>query len=402
MGKSNKLVKIIVAVGLLFFLIYQYYVGVYAAIQTESAIYFEHTEGIDTVATVIRSEKTIASDHNGTLHFLISNGEKVAKDGKIANIYANDSASAAASRITEIEQQLSLISEIEGYNDSTAVDVNTINAKISNCLDTIVYSSQDGRYKDVDQEVSELLTLMTRKQVITGEQSDFGALKEALKAEKDNLATHMGAPTGSLTTDTSGYFISVADGYEGMLITEDLSVYTPEYLTSIKPDIVPQNVIGKIVYDYEWYLAAPVSLNDSRYYKIGDTVSVKTDTASSPRLRVTVSAINISKSGDDAVLILRCNEMNSELASLRSGMITIIKRESSGIRINSDALRVVDGVNGVYVVSGLEAKFVKTELVYSCDEYSLCELNTADSSKLRLYDEILVKGKNLYDGKIIY
>ena len=87
---------------------------------------------------------------------------------------------------------------------------------------------------------------------------------------------------------------------------------------------------------------------------------------------------------------------------MRTGNIAIVKDEYEGIRVPSTALRVVDSVTGVYVVSGMEAKFVAIDIIHSTEDYSICAPNTSDSSKLRLYDEIIVKGKNLYDGKIIY
>lgn len=400
--KRHKLIKFIIAACIILFLGYQYYVGFYASIATESAEQFKYTEGIDTVGTFIRNEITVKSDHKGTIHFVVSNGEKVAKDGVIASIYESDSASAAASRIKEIDEQLAVISEIEGYNDSTAVDVNTINNRISEHLNNFVYTAQDGRFSDVENSVSDLLTMLTRKQVATGEQSDFSALKEALQSERATLSSQMGAPKGKITSETAGYFVLGADGFENKLTTGGLEDYTPEFFEGLKEESVSENVIGKIVYDYEWYLAAPVSISDSMHYKVDETVTVKTDTTSIPRLTATVSKINLSESGDDAVIIFRISEMNSELASMRTGAITIVKDEYEGIKVSSKALRVVDGVTGVYVVSGLEAKFVGVDIIFSTDDYSICKLNTADKSKLRLYDEIIVKGKNLYDGKIIY
>lgn len=404
MEKSNKLIKLIIAFCILFFLIYQYYVGFYSSITTESASYFEYTEGIDTVGTFIRNEETITSTKEGTVHFLVANGEKIAKDGTIANIYESDSASAAASRIVEIDNQLELIAKTEGYNDQTAVDVNTINARIGTYLNSFVLSAQDGRYSDVGKNVTELLTMMTRKQVATGEQSDFSSLKQSLSAEKAQLAASMGSPKGNIKSNAAGYFVSNVDGYEAVFTTDDLSAITPENLGNAKPGKIANGVIGKIVYDYEWYLAAPVSLSDSMHYKTGDNVKVKTDTSSSPELSASVVAINLSESGDDAVIVLRCNEMNSELASLRTAAVKIVKNEHSGIRVSTKAMRVLDGVTGVYVVSGMEAKFVTVKILFTNEKqgYILCEYNTADSSKLRLYDKIIVKGKSLYDGKIIY
>lgn len=402
MNKRHKLIRFLIAFCIVFFLIYQYYVGFYSTITTESASQYEYTEGIDGQATVIRSEKTITSAKDGTIHFMVASGEKIAKDGTIANIYSSDSASAAASRIAEIDKQLSIIEEIEGYNDLTAVDMDTINARINSHLNSFVLSTQDGRFSDTADSLSDLLTMMTRKQVATGEQTDFSSLKQSLLAEKSELSAQMGNPKGSITAEMSGYFVSNADGFETLLTSGDLSVYTPEYLKKLSNTEVSGEVIGKIVYDYEWYLAVPVTLNESMYYKTGETVSVKIDAASSTVLTAIVEKVNLSESEDSAVIILRCNEMNSELATLRTASVTLIKAEHSGIKIPAKALRVIDGKTGVFVVSGLEAKFVETDIIYSNDDYALSKLNTAESDKLRLYDEIIVKGKNLYDGKIIY
>ncbi len=402
MEKRNKVIQILIIVSILFFFAYQYYVGFYASIATESAVTFEYTEGIDATATFIRNEVALTSDDSGTVHFLVSNGEKVAKDGKIADIFSNDAASAAASRIAEIDKQLKLISEIEGYNDTTAVDVDTINQRISSHLNSFVYATQDGRFTDAGNCATELLTMMTRKQVATGQQSDFSVLKADLNSEKSNLLLQMGSPKKSIFSNTAGYFVSNADGYEKVLTSSNLENTTPEYIENLKQETVAENVIGKIVYDYEWFLAVPVTLNDSMHYKVSDTVTVKIDTSSISRITATIHSINLSDTEEKAVMILRCNAMNSELASLRTASVKIIRKEYSGIKVDSKAIRIVDSVTGVYVVSGLEAKFVTVNILYSDDDYKICELNTADTSKLRLYDEIIVKGKNLYDGKIIY
>lgn len=384
------------------FLGYQWYASVFLAITTESAERFNYTESVDTTATFIRNEVTVENNKQGTIHFLVASGEKVAANGTIANIYKSSAASAAASRIAEIDKQLGIIEEIEGYNNSTAVDMGTINDRINTHLNEMIYKASDGRFHDVGNATSELLTVMTRKLVATGQTNDFTELKNSLNNEKSELAGQMGNVNASVISEKTGYFVSETDGFETVFTTEDLGKYTPEFLSSAKEQTVAGNVIGKIVYDYEWYLAAPVGINDSMHYKEGDRVTIKTDTSSSPRLSATVVKTNLSESDDSAVIIFRIGEINSEIATIRNCDIEIIKTEYSGIRVNSKAIRVIDGVTGVYVESGIEAKFVEAEIIFSTDEYKICVLNTADSKKLRLYDKIIVKGKNLYDGKIIY
>ena len=399
---NNKFVKIGLSVLIIAFLLFQIYSATFSSISTTSAIPFEYTEGIDTTGIIIRDETLVKNSEQGTLHFAVVDGEKIAKGGVIAHIYDGDSASANATKIEELKAQLKQIEEIEGYNNMLAVDLNTVNAKISNYYNDFAFNSALGKYDKLNDSVSGLLTMMTRKKVATGEQTDFSSLKDAINIQIDQLSQSSGNVKGSIKATVSGYFVSVVDNFEDKLSTKDLSVFTPDYFNELTEGESSEDVIGKIVYDYEWYIACLVLINDSKFYKIGETVTLKTTTTSNPRLTAKVERVNLSPTGDDAVIIFSCNEMSSELATMRSGAITIIKNEYSGLKVDSKALRVVDGKTGVYIVSGLEAKFVEANILYSNDSYAICELNNSDSSKLRLYDEVIVKGKNLYDGKIIY
>ena len=93
--------------------------------------------------------------------------------------------------------------------------------------------------------------------------------------------------------------------------------------------------------------------------------------------------------------------MNNELAVIRSGVITVINKEYSGLAVSKKALRVVDSVRGVYVQNGMQINFVPVEIVYTTDDYIICEKKNENGNYLKLYDKVVVKGKNLYDGKII-
>ena len=393
--------KITVIVFLVLFLGYQYFHSFYSSVLTESAIYYEYTNGITTDAVIIRSEETIKSEQTGTLHFNIPNGEKVSKDGIIAYIYENEAASAAATKIAENKERIALIEELEVYNDITAIDLKVLNAKIDAALNEFIIENADGGFGE-QKELDNLLTLMTRKQIVMGEHTDFTTLKAALNEEISSLSEKVSNPKDSIKSGMAGYFISHADGYEQAYQTEDLSKLTPEVLKNTSPQTVESNVIGKIVYDYKWYVAAVIPVSDSMFYKIGDTVTLKTESLSMPKISVTVEKINLSETGDEATIVFSSNQMNSDIASMRTTKITIIKNEYKGLKISNKALRVTNGEKGVFVVSGIEAKFVKVNVIYQDDEYAICELNTTAEDKLRLYDEIIVKGKNVYDGKIIY
>ena len=47
-------------------------------------------------------------------------------------------------------------------------------------------------------------------------------------------------------------------------------------------------------------------------------------------------------------------------------------------------------------------KFLPVEVLWQGENYSIVKQEaSADKTHLRIYDEVIVKGKNLYDGKFI-
>ena len=93
--------------------------------------------------------------------------------------------------------------------------------------------------------------------------------------------------------------------------------------------------------------------------------------------------------------------MNTELAALRFLDLTVVYSQHDGLKVDNRAIRKVDGVTGVYVLLASQVHFVPINVVWSGENFSIVEKQSADGKVLRLYDEIIVKGKNLHDGKII-
>ena len=173
------------------------------------------------------------------------------------------------------------------------------------------------------------------------------------------------------------------------------------FIDSLKNEPVPENAVGKIVSGYTWYIAAKVNISDSLKYKTGDNLTIQTSIKSTPILKVKLEKINTSKEDNTAVMIFSCDQMNSELASIRKGAMSIVNNTFSGLKIPTKALRVQDGKTGVFVRSGITLKFVNVNVLYRTDDYIVCEQQVSNDTVLRLYDDVVVKGKRLYDGKIV-
>lgn len=398
---NSKALRVILCIVAVVFFGNQIYSFAYKPITTVTAEYQTVTQGFNINGIVIREEKVINSNKAGALHFVLANGERVAKHGTIANIYSNADASVIVNRIEQLNFRIKDIEEMQSYNDVEAADIKLANNKVNNSLNTMLRGIAAGDFSSFEADSSELLTNISRRQMITGEQTDFSARLDDLKAERDSLSASLPQPVGNITTDRSGYFVSNVDGYENVLSCDNIESITPEYIDTLKAETVEKTAVGKIVSGYTWYIAAKVDISESVKYKIGDELTLKTTIKSTPELKVVLEKINTSNSENSAVMIFSCQQMNSELAVMRKGSFTIINSTYSGLKIPTKALRVQDGKTGVFVRSGMMVKFVGVNVIHRTDEYIICEQEVSNDSVLRLYDDVVVKGKRLYDGKII-
>ncbi len=398
--KKHSLAKFLLIAFALIFIIHQSISSFYKPITTESAVYYTMSDGFNITGVIIRNEILVKNTDSGVLHFMIDDGKRVSKNGIVANVYASESASITLSQISRLKCQIADIEDILSYNDLDAANLELINNKIFQNLNELVVSSSYGNYNSVSKNAQSLLSSINRKQAAMGQTADFATKLDSLNADLTKLTSNLPNAKKQITAEESGYFLSKVDGYEQVLTTKSLDEITPDFLNNLKPKDYDEKTVGKIVSDYEWYIAAEVSINDSLNYKVGDSLEIHTSVKSSKILPVTVKKINISERGSKAVVIFACSEMNTELASMRSGPMTVVSKTYSGLKVSRKALRKVDAKTGVYVVSGMQAKFVEVEIVYSNDEFMICKKNDADGN-LKLYDQVVVKGKNMYDGKIV-
>lgn len=398
--KKNTLVRLAVGFVALSFIINQAVSMFYKPVTTESAVFFTANNGFNITGVIIRNEILVQNDNDGVLHFLISDGERVSKDGIIANIYGSEAASITLSQIESVQNKINDINDILSFNDLEASNLELINSRVNENLNSLIMSSSSGNFANVPKTSEELLFSLNRRQAAMGDTSSFATQLESLNAQLASLNMGLTGVKGEVKAEQSGYFLSKTDGYEGILSVDKLNDITPEFLDGLTAEKNPQNIVGKIVSDYEWYIAAKVSINDSHNYKAGDTLKIYTSVKSSPVLPVTVKQVNTSGTSTDAVIIFACSEMNSELSSMRSGPMTVVSREYNGLKVPKKALRVVDGQKGVYIVKSMQAKFVPVEILYSTDNMMICKKSDKDGA-LRLYDQVIVKGRSLYDGKII-
>ena len=397
---GSKIVTLLLVAVFLVYFIHQM-ISIFMPLTTGTAVYYEAFDGINTTGTIVRNETLLASDAQGVKYFVVGDGEKVSKDGIIADIYETQEQAQKRTDLKNLEKQIESISEVQAYNNTSAIDLDLLNGKIDEALLSLMTSCRNGVYTDSEVKTQELLKLLNRKKIAIGEEADFSAALASLKSSYESLKASAPVAKNSIKSTLSGYFVSTADGYEEVLTAQNILSLTPEKMSALEPGEVSQHIVGKIVSDYIWYVACIVPLEKSAAFKVGDTVKLRTTLKSATEITSTVAAINLG-SDSDALMVFACQNMNGDLATVRTLPLTIVTGEYEGLRVSNQAVRVVGGKTGVYVISGMQAKFVEIEIIRTVGEFTLCKPNEDSSaSGLRLYDEVIEKGRNIYDGKII-
>lgn len=383
------------------FLLSQVYTTLISPLTVETVYKYETTTGFDGRGFIVRNEKILTNETNGSLRYFVDNGGRIAKGGAIATVYSSAEDAKRIVKADELSKTISLLENIQSYNDLNAADLKLINARIKSNFIEMISDCQNGSINNAEYQ-NELLMAMDRKQIVTGEQTDFNGLISSLKAQRDELKASDAAAVDTLYSPSSGYFIYSTDGYEDAVNIEDLKSVNYAALEGIKQNENNGNVVGKIVSDFEWYILVPVPIEESLKIPATGTVKIKTDFATAEELKCNLVSINKDDESEMAVAVFSCSQMNTELANMRYIDLTVVYNEYSGLRINPAAVRIVDGKKGVYVYSASQAKFREINLLYTCDAYCIVEQQTSVSGGvLRLYDQIIVKGKKLYDGKYI-
>ena len=160
------------------------------------------------------------------------------------------------------------------------------------------------------------------------------------------------------------------------------------------------DAVGKLVDNYKWVLAAEIPFNQSELINIGDEIYMRFSDSDEEPVKGVVENMSEEDSGK-VIIRIRSNKYSKTVYRTYKSQVQLIKHTYSGIKVPQEALRIVDGKKGVYVLSGMKINFVPVDILYSNESYIICDKKNENNNVLKLYDSVVVKGKNLYDGKII-
>ena len=394
-------------------------------IVTETAYRATAYDVVKTNAIVVRDEVDIKKEASGVMVYDVTDGDKVTANGTIATVYQNEEDVVKMQRIEELEEKIDYLESLNTSVKSTNIGLDTINSRLNENLVTLIKTVNAGSFDYIDSVEDELMSAVFRKQIVTGEQGRFDDQIADLKAELEELKQTSASPAGTIKSTDSGYFVSVVDGYEGCVDIKNLDSFYYSDFKDLEPAQVDESAyVGKVIRGVNWYLMCPVTHDEAVNISHNtESVSVRMPYALNEDIPARVMYVNNLKDEDKAIVVLRCNYMSDALSKIRKENVEIVVGSYEGLKISKSAIhdaeltRTVEDeggkehkeskvVQGVYVKYGNELRFKQIIIDYSGDDYVICD-DAPDGkmlfkgSTVLLYDQVVVEGGDLFDGKLI-
>ncbi len=391
---------------ILTFTVYQVYIlkGNHDHLKTQTALYQTVSRSVTTQGFIIREEQYINNPHQGTVVPSVSNGSKVAIDDTVARIFPTEEAARNASRVDELNRSIDFYRSVA--TATTGVSPNDLELYKQNAVEALLdlsSAADDNDFSRFSELTDDLRGAITKKQIACGNTVDVTDKLVSLTQERDALLSSVTA-SAAVVSDVSGYYVALADGYEAITdfsgITE-LTAADVDALNDSTPAVIPAGTVGKLVTKFSWYLVCNVKAKEIYGIDSGDSISVSFLNSSVGAINMYVAAINEGEQEGVVTMILRSNKMNSAIATLRKEKIRISVEKYKGYVVDPKAVRTVEGDTGVYVKLGNIVRFRKIDIAYSDEDMVLATCPDGESGYLRQYDEIIIEGTDLYDGKNI-
>ena len=366
----------------------------------------------------------------------VTDSTSVAAGDTIAYAFKSETQAQLYHEHMELEEKIEVLRSLQEQENLNYIDVVALNAEILSSVNDYMRMVDSGDLSALPQAVQTINYKLTTRQIADHETFlDFTVQIQQLEEEMLQIEKKMQAPR-LVTTPYAGYFVSGADGYESVF---DYSVLQKE---SVSPDQVAsllqsrprdtQGAFGKIIGQHTWYFLCNVPTSQIGSLAKGRYVDVSFPEKGIYDVSMRVQGLS-EHSGETVALVLKCTSMNESLATLRKERAEITINTYDGYKISSEALREEYGLTGIYVLSGKVVCFKPITILHDASSYVVAvsyrapepvktdepetddallppetDGETTDESqqtpeypKLETYDRVILKGKNLYDGKVI-
>ena len=410
-GVNSKIIKIISVLLSVFIILYVVTQAVsffYSPYDTETVFETTINNSIHTSGLVIRNESVINQKKQGVLSYQIPNGSKVSKNSIIAMRYASEQDMMTQAKIESITKEINMLTEAQKKGATAGATLDSITTQLNETYLQLMGDLNHLALDKLEDYKLNIQELISKKHIVIGKQADYNAKIAALQAEQKELQSSIQSKPTSVTAENSGYFAQTVDGYEEQFRCADansVSVDTLNQLITQKKEMdankSEDTYIGKLIDSFEWKLVALVNKTDVTSIKAGNSVRLIFHAYGDTEYEATVDYVDFDKDREQNTVVLSCNIMDNNITRMRVEDVEIAKSSITGIKVPKKAVRYENGEIGAYEKIRQKLYFRKIDKLYETEDYIISKIheNDSDHEYVHQYDDLVIKGKDLYDQK---
>ena len=383
------------------YLAVQFFIIFHRGYKTETAIAYTMADSVSLQGVV--SFDTVRVDGSGDLGYLVSDGERVTNGTVLAECYTDDSQGLLRERLDRLGRTIDLLSKSQ---NSSGSDLSLLTSQTRQALYNLLDKLDTAQYSGITDAEDAFLLAQNRLQVNTGQTEGFTQTIQALQTEYDGIKAQLDT-LQTITATTNGYFSSVSASPAITTDAAQLDAATPAELNDMLQNgfaaADTANCAGQIATGFSWKFYTVCDLATADRLDGVSSVKISVPGKQNTPLAATVQELTRDEDAGLAKLVLSCQTVNAEILSFGVETAQIDLKTYEGIRIDKAALHIVGGQRGVYVKYGNLQRFLKITTLYEDENYILIPDNgkLGTDNEVRLYDEIIVQGTNLQDGKLL-
>lgn len=385
------------------------FVALWSNISTALAVGGSLQESVRVNGYVFKNQSVINAEWDGHFECLVSEGERVKQGQTIGYIYRVAPSREKIDRIKKLHKMI-LISEAFDKGVYMSGAEGAAEKKVSEMVRDLSDVRQNYNLKEaLDKKEAIDIFISKKKTSSTDEQSDeIYSDTEKLLIELDSLEKEAGESL-RVVAQTGGVYSSKIDGLEDSLAYDKANGLTPSQLSALDEketmhtgEVLTGQPLCKIVDNYNWYYAVNVRDSIAEDFKIGQSVQMSFYDLANGLVKGTVKSISESENGKRTIVI-SSNRYVDGIYSTSHASADIVTVNVDGIKLPVGCLRVKDGVTGLYVIRLDRVTFVPVNVIYKNDEWVILSAAEPElgGAKLKIYDEVIIEGRNLEDGKVI-
>lgn len=394
---------------------------VFDGYETAALYTYADEELVHTTGCIVREEQVVEGGSE-LAAVIVAEGEKVAAGDTLALVYENEEALLRHWEIIDMENRLNSLQYIFSHtvDDSDSAKLNR----------SIVDSIIDLKKMTASGDLIQLPTLSSQLKMKLF-RSDYTyngseALTEEinqLDMETKALAEENRSFTTTISTQRSGTFSGMVDGYEEVLTPDTIRLISPDRLKELmnsRRDVQEQvnsgEYLGKLVTDINWYFTCVMTAEEAKPLRLGSSYPVRLSSMDRD-IDMKVESISTPDKDKKVCVVFSTDRFLAEATLLRDQTADLILHSTTGFRVEKAAVHVENttGEIGVYRVFGEKLRWTPVDILLEDEDFYLIRQKVEydengevkpltrlqEASRLRVGTQVVTKGRNLYDGKVI-